>query len=156
MWVLLLNSVPFTRLLSFKDGKLAFHFCPGQCAVGQISNNTWQLADLKRNYKKGLRDQVMRILWARMYRSSKLHENNLRNYKNLFSNPDLTQLRFSFTTNFLNLRLMGRKRMNCCCTSALICRIESRSLSVAVCGVLFTVSKSMVMPNATPISSVLA
>lgn len=42
------------------------------------------------------------------------------------------------------------------CTSALICFIESRSLKVAVWGVLFTVSKSMVMPKATPISSVLA
>lgn len=41
-------------------------------------------------------------------------------------------------------------------TSALICLMESRSLRVAVWGVLFTVSKSMVMPKATPISSVRA
>lgn len=36
-------------------------------------------------------------------------------------------------------------------TSILICFIESRSLSVAVAGDLFTVSKSMVMANGTAI-----
>lgn len=41
-------------------------------------------------------------------------------------------------------------------TSARIWRIESRSLSVAVWGVRFTVSKSIVIPKATPTSSVLA
>lgn len=50
--LLLFNRVLLAGLLSFKDGVLALHFRPAQCAVGQIPNDHRQLADLTREKKK--------------------------------------------------------------------------------------------------------
>lgn len=45
---LFFNRVLLAGLLSFKDGILALHFCPGHCAIGQIPNDHRQLVDLRR------------------------------------------------------------------------------------------------------------
>lgn len=43
---LLLHSFFFARLLAFKDGVLAFHLCPCDGTIGQITNDFGQLANL--------------------------------------------------------------------------------------------------------------